>query len=164
MRLYYSTIETPFGWLLAVGRDGKLIEINLPKPTMEAALSDAPPGAVDSSAEFGDLIKRLRLYFNGEAVDFSNIPVEFEMFGEFEKQVLQEAMKTPFGRLISYGDLAALAGSPRAARAVGNAMRKNPLPIVVPCHRVVHSDGSLGGYMGGLDLKRKLLALEGITL
>ncbi|MEN6519601.1 MAG: methylated-DNA--[protein]-cysteine S-methyltransferase [Armatimonadota bacterium] len=164
MKLCYSTVETPFGWLLAVGRDGKLIKIDLPRPTREAAQAGAPAGAVESSDGFGDLIERLRLYFNGEAVDFSDVPVEFDALGEFEEKVLLEAMKTPFGRIISYKDLAALAGSPRAARAVGNAMRKNPLPIVVPCHRVVHSDGSLGGYMGGLDLKRKLLDLEGITL
>lgn len=164
MKLYYTTVETPFGWLLAVGRDGKLIEIDLPKPTREAAESEAPDEALESSDGFGDLTKRLRLYFNGGPVDFSDVPVELIGLGEFESQALREAMKIRFGSLISYGELAELAGSPRAARAVGNAMRRNPLPIVVPCHRVVHSDGSLGGYMGGLDLKRKLLALEGITL
>jgi len=164
MKLYYTTIETPFGWLLAVGRNGKLIEIDLPKLTKEAAESEAPEGALESPERFGGLTERLRLYFNGKPVDFLDVPVEFIGLGEFESRVLREAMKVRFGSLVSYGALAALAGSPRAARAVGNAMRKNPLPIVVPCHRVVHSDGSLGGYMGGLDLKRKLLALEGITL
>lgn len=164
MNTCYTTIETSLGWLLLVERDGFLVDIEMPKPTREAALMAAPPNAVESPEGFGELSELLRLYFLGERVDFSQVPVSFEGLGEFETRVLRETMSIPHGKLVTYGFLAAAAGSPRAARAVGNAMSRNPLPIVVPCHRVIHSDGSIGGYLGGLDLKRNLLALEGITL
>lgn len=161
---YFMTLETPLGWMLLVGKDGALVEIELPKPTKAAAAAAAPAGAVESSDGFGDLAARLRLYFSGEAVDFSDVPVAFEGLGDFEKRVLDETRKVGHGRLASYKSLAAAAGSPGAARAVGNAMRKNPVPIVVPCHRVLHSGGGLGGYGGGLDMKRHLLDLEGAIL
>jgi methylated-DNA-[protein]-cysteine S-methyltransferase len=164
MKLYYTTLETSFGWLLLVGSNGKLVELKLPKPTKEAALAGVPSGAVESIKEFGDLIERLRLYFDGKPVDFSDIPVSFEGLGEFHAQVLRETMKIGYGDTISYGELAAIAGSPGAARAVGNAMHNNPMAIVVPCHRVLHKNGLLGGYAGGLDLKRRLLTMEGANI
>lgn len=164
MDTYYTTVETPVGWILLVGRDGHLIDVQMPKPTKNDALALAPIDSVESSNEFGEITERLRQYFMGECVDFSDVPVSFEGLGEFEQRVLRETMKVPYGKLVTYKLLAVESGSPRAARAVGNTMRKNPLPIIVPCHRVVHSDGSIGGYMGGLDLKRKLLAQEGITI
>ncbi|MBI2842067.1 MAG: methylated-DNA--[protein]-cysteine S-methyltransferase [Armatimonadetes bacterium] len=164
MSLYYSIIETAFGWVLIAGRNGALVEVELPERTREEAAARVPAGATECSDRFGDLPERLRLYFDGRPMDFSDVLVKFEEIGEFEERVLREAMKAPYGRLTSYGALAAAAGSPRGARAVGNAMRRNPAPVIVPCHRVVHSDGSIGGYGGGIDLKRRLLRLEGIVL
>ena len=162
--MYYTTIETPLGWLLLVGEDGELIELNWPKPTRQAAEAELPAGADESRDSFGKLPELLRLYFEGKPVDFSDVPVRFSGAGEFEQLSLREAMKTPYGSLTSYGDIAAAIGSPRAARAVGNAMRKNPTMLIVPCHRVIHSNGKIGGFACGSDIKRKLLALEGIHL
>lgn len=164
MNLYYALIETPLGWLTLVGENGALVGISLPKPTKSAAEAGLPDAAVEDVDRFGELPELLRLYFEGQTVSFAGIPVRLDGAGEFEMRVLQETMKIPHGSLTSYKELAALAGSPRAARAVGNAMRRNPIPIVVPCHRVLHSDGRIGGYAGGLDMKRKLLALEGNVL
>ena len=164
MKLYYTTFESPLGWLLLVGKDGKLVELHRPKPSREEAISDVPPEAEESESGFGEIIELLRLYFQGKPVDFSRVPVELDGLGEFEKSVLIEAMKIPYGSITSYGELAAIAGSPGAARAVGNAMRKNPLLIIVPCHRVLYSSGGIGGYSAGLNLKRKLLALEGVSI
>ena len=164
MDIYYSVIETPLGWMLLVGKDGKVVETNLPKSSRDEAEAAAPPGAEESAGEFGELAHRLRLYFDGERVDFSDIPVIFEGLGEFEERVLLETMKVPYGAVTTYGALATASGSPGAARAIGNAMRRNPLPIIVPCHRVLHSDGGIGGYSGGIDLKHRLLGLEGVIL
>ena len=164
MKLYYTVVETAMGWLLLIGREGTLVEVWPPRPTSRAARGGVPPAAVESADGFGDLPERLRLYFEGKPVDFSNVEVSFDGLGQFEERVLRQTMKVPYGKLMSYGALAAAAGSPGAARAAGNAMRRNPAPIVVPCHRVIHADGSIGGYSGGLDLKRRLLALEGIVL
>lgn len=162
--MYYTAIETPIGWLLLVGIDGELIELKWPKPSKQAAEAGAPPEAIESPDGFGKLPELLRLYFEGKPVDFSQIPIRFPEVGEFEQCALREAMKTPYGSLTSYGDIAAAIGSPRAARAVGNAMRKNPTLLVVPCHRVVHSNGKIGGFACGSDLKHKLLALEGVNI
>ena len=163
MKTYFTAIELPIGWVLLVGQDGVLTQLELAKSTREAALTSVPEGAVESPDAFGDLPERLRLYMDGGEVDFSDVAVDFGGLGPFSERVLRETMKVPFGKLISYRDLAAIAGSPGAARAVGNAMSRNPVPIVVPCHRVVHSDGTLGGYTGGLDVKIRLLTLEGVA-
>jgi methylated-DNA-[protein]-cysteine S-methyltransferase len=154
----YHRVDTPIGVITLIGEDGALVRVLLPN-----SASELPKEAAESD-EFGDLVERLRLYFSGESVDFSDLAIKLTGLGEFETKVLQETLKVPFGKVTTYNALAAAAGSPRAARAVGNAMSKNPLPIVVPCHRVLHADGGLGGYSGGLDIKRKLLTLEGISL
>jgi methylated-DNA-[protein]-cysteine S-methyltransferase len=100
-------------------------------------------------------------YFSGELRRFS-IPLDLTSVTEFQRRVLSAIAKIPAGTVRSYGQVAAAIGKPKAARAVGQALGSNPVPIVLPCHRVVASDGSLGGYAGGLDRKRQLLALEGI--
>ena len=90
-----------------------------------------------------------------------DLPIDWSLVRGFAGGVLRQTARIPFGDVRSYGQLAAQVGSPRAARAAGNALGSNPIPIVVPCHRVLHANGSLGGYSGGLDRKRYLLALEG---
>ena len=90
-------------------------------------------------------------------------PLDFSLATNFEHQVFAELRSVAFGELTTYGELARRLGRPRATRAIGGAMQRNPLPLFVPCHRVVASDGSLGGFGGGLALKRRLLALEGIA-
>jgi methylated-DNA-[protein]-cysteine S-methyltransferase len=103
----------------------------------------------------------LQAYFNGEEVSFT-APVDYSGYPPFYRRALSAAAKIPYGKTVSYGALARAAGSPRAARAVGQAMAHNRTPVVIPCHRVLASDMSLGGFGGGLDLKKKLLNLEGL--
>jgi methylated-DNA-[protein]-cysteine S-methyltransferase len=105
---------------------------------------------------------QLRAYFAGERHDFA-LRLDWSLISGFNRQVLRElASGVPYGSVVGYGDLAGRVGQPGGAQAVGAAMGANPLPLVVPCHRVVESDGGIGGFGGGLETKRKLLALEGV--
>jgi methylated-DNA-[protein]-cysteine S-methyltransferase len=104
--------------------------------------------------------RELEEYFAGERARF-DLPIDHRLVGPFAWEVLRGVRRVPFGRTTTYGELAERIGRPRAARAVGNALGSNPIPIVVPCHRVLRSGGLLGGYAGGLDRKRVLLRLEG---
>jgi methylated-DNA-[protein]-cysteine S-methyltransferase len=115
------------------------------------------PGAVDA------VRRELDEYFNGRRVTFD---LELDLTGapEFTRAVLGELARVPYGEVTTYGSLAARVGSPRSARAVGTVMNRNPIPIVLPCHRVVGANGSLVGYAGGLDRKQALLRLEGASL
>ncbi|MFB3880018.1 MAG: methylated-DNA--[protein]-cysteine S-methyltransferase [Armatimonadota bacterium] len=106
----------------------------------------------------------LRRYFAGERVGFSRYRLDLSGVPPFLAKALRQARGIPYGQVRSYGWLAAAAGNPRAARAAGQAMARNRLPIIVPCHRVIASDGSLGGFGGGLEMKRRLLELEGVRL
>lgn len=107
-------------------------------------------------------IRQVRAYFAGERRDFE-LPLDWSLISGFNRQVLRElASGVPYGTVVGYGDLAERVGQPGAAQAVGVAMGSNPLPVVVPCHRVVESNGGIGGFGGGLEAKRKLLALEGV--
>jgi len=109
---------------------------------------------------FKKVVDELDLYFKGSLKEFKT-PVKPEGT-DFQKRVYKELLKIPYGTTVSYKELAKRVGSPKAFRAVGNANGKNPIAIIIPCHRVISSDGSIGGYSGGLDKKRKLLKLEGV--
>jgi len=114
-------------------------------------------GAIVRQAE-----QELREYFAGRRRTFT---VKLDLEGtEFQRKAWDAMRKIPFGETISYGDQARKVGKPKAYRAVGSANGKNPIPIIVPCHRVLASDGSLGGYSLGLSMKRRLLALEGVSV
>ncbi|MFJ3901872.1 methylated-DNA--[protein]-cysteine S-methyltransferase [Streptomyces sp. NPDC090025] len=107
-------------------------------------------------------IRQLAAYFDGDLRSF-DVKLDWTLVTGFNRQVLRElAGSVPFGAVVGYGDLARRVGRPSAAQAVGAAMGANPLPVVVPCHRVVESDGGIGGFGGGLETKRRLLALEGV--
>ncbi|CAL9316227.1 methylated-DNA--[protein]-cysteine S-methyltransferase [Streptomyces sp. SudanB182_2057] len=109
-----------------------------------------------------EAIRQLRAYFAGERHGF-DLPLDWSLSSGFNRQVLRElATGVPYGSVVGYGDLAGRVGQPGGAQAVGTAMGSNPLPVVVPCHRVVESDGGIGGFGGGVETKRKLLALEGV--
>lgn len=105
----------------------------------------------------------LREYFDGRRERFS-ARLDLTGLGDFERRVLETLRKVPFGEVVSYGELARRAGSPGAARAVGGVMRKNVLPLFIPCHRVTASDGTIGGFTGGLEKKRWLLRREGVAV
>jgi methylated-DNA-[protein]-cysteine S-methyltransferase len=150
-------VETPLGTLAVEGSERGLTQIDLLPAGERAPVSEPAPGSVLAKA-----FRQLEEYFAGQRREF-DLPLDYEA-GGFEHRVLDELARVPYGKTVSYGELAALAGSPRAARAVGSIMRQNPLMIVIPCHRVIGADGSLRGYGGlgsGLDHKRWLLELEG---
>lgn len=121
------------------------------------------PAAVPSSGKKGKIGMQIEAYLAGEAVNFSISELDFEVCGEFERRVLLADHQIPRGRVMTYGGLAAKAGVPGGARAVGNVMAGNPFPLVIPCHRVIRSGGSLGGFGGGLPMKRELLETEGVV-
>ncbi|MET9799939.1 methylated-DNA--[protein]-cysteine S-methyltransferase [Streptomyces sp. NPDC006368] len=116
----------------------------------------------DASGRLAEPIRRLDGYFAGALTDFG-LPLDWSLTSGFNRQVLRElASGVPYGTVVGYGELAERVGQPGAAQAVGAAMGSNPLPVVVPCHRVVERDGGIGGFGGGLETKRRLLALEGV--
>ena len=113
-----------------------------------------------SKSEFSDIAKQLKEYINGDRRKFD---IKYEITTTpFVTKVLKETEKVPYGQVKTYKEIAELIGNPKSYRAVGNALASNPLPIIIPCHRIVRSNGKLGGFGGRPDLKRKLLSLEGV--
>lgn len=162
--IYIDQYDSPIGELFFAITGRGLCDLSFGFKTSDEfkAYIEKRTGAkarVDSSF-FDDLKEELERYFAGEKLSFA-AEVEFLRGTEFEHKVWAAIREIPYGRSITYKELASTAGSPLAYRAAGAACGKNPVAIVVPCHRVVGSGGRLGGYAGGLDLKRKLLALEG---
>ena len=153
MGLVYTTIETPLGSLLAVGDGHALQRLQFaPQPRPAAA------SARRCDEAFSDLRAQLQQYFDGRRRRFS-IPLE-PAGGPFELRVWAALVTIPYGATVTYGEIAQRVGAPGSARAVGAANGRNPIAILVPCHRVIGADGSLTGYGGGLPAKRRLLELE----
>jgi methylated-DNA-[protein]-cysteine S-methyltransferase len=155
----HAVIDSPIGPLTLVAENGKLsglyMEVRGHEPS-EAALGE--PCSVDDEGVLAETARQLSAYFDGELTSF-DLPLSLDGTG-FQQTVWAGLRDIPYGDTISYGELARRIGQPSASRAVGLANGRNPVSIVVPCHRVVGSDGSLTGYGGGLDRKRYLLALE----
>ena len=151
----YTQVSSPIGPLLLVSDDAGLRQINFAK------LGRAAPSDSDwrqDSTAFAEPIRQLRAYFAGELEIFE---LPFAPEGTpFQQKVWKELCTIPYGQTISYGELARRIGNPNASRAVGLANGSNPIPIIIPCHRVIGSNGKLTGYGGGLPIKEKLLALE----
>jgi methylated-DNA-[protein]-cysteine S-methyltransferase len=150
--------------MVVAGRDQKVERVAFGYPTRAAAL-----GALEAQYSdwhevdwYPDLVARLRAFASGQSVDFRDITLELSHLTPFQKRVVGQCRKIGYGRTRSYGELAELVGSPRAARAVGSTMAVNRFPIIVPCHRVINSDGSPGNYsaLDGPRTKVRLLALE----
>jgi methylated-DNA-[protein]-cysteine S-methyltransferase len=158
----YVVIATVFGWVGAVGSKKGLVFLTLPKSSRRAVLSELEAFTSDSiedPSSFGDLPNRLKSYFNGERVTFTD-RLDFSGATAFQQAVWNVTRTIPYGQTRSYAWVASQAESPRALRAVGGSLARNRFPIIVPCHRVVANDGSLGGFSGGLVLKKRLLELE----
>jgi methylated-DNA-[protein]-cysteine S-methyltransferase len=159
----YDVVDSPLGPLyVAVSKAGLCaIEFD-PDPDRETdRLARVYGMRILASKPATDPARRqLDEYFEGKRTQFE-LPVDLRLARDFGRRVLSELTRVPYGELTTYGALAAQAGAPRAARAVGSVMNRNPVPIVVPCHRVVGSTGSLVGYAGGLERKLTLLRLEG---
>jgi methylated-DNA-[protein]-cysteine S-methyltransferase len=160
-----TTCRTAFGWVGVAWSDQGLAAITLPAPTKAEALSQLPEtGGTTADPAAGldvpALLAKLRRYFEGEEIAFDE-PLDPTMGTEFQRRVWVLTQEIPRGQTRTYGQLARMAGSPGAARAVGQAMARNPWPIIVPCHRVVGSNGSLTGFGGGMEMKRRMLQMEG---
>jgi methylated-DNA-[protein]-cysteine S-methyltransferase len=160
----YAPVDSPFGTLHAATTKRGLVRIAFPEESVESVLErlaqSLSPRIVQAPASL-DLLKReLEEYFAGRRHEFG-IPLDWSLTGPFGRRVLEMTAAIPYGGHLSYAEVAAEAGSPRGARAAGNALGSNPIPIVIPCHRVLRSGGVLGGYGGGPDRKRWLLELEG---
>jgi methylated-DNA-[protein]-cysteine S-methyltransferase len=161
----YTTIDSPFGPLLLAATPRGLVRVNLPSYDPDEALEDlaakVSPRVLEAPAQLDKVRRELDLYFEGRLREF-DLPLDWQLTGAgFRHRVLKETARIPYGETSSYSEMAAVAGSPRASRAAGSALGSNPIPIVVPCHRVLRSGGSLGGYGGGLPMKQALLELEG---
>ena len=162
MWVCYTHFETKLGWMGLLGSAAGLRRIVLPQPSPEAVLhllAQGMPGAIADPTPFADLPHRLRQYFTGEPVSFAD---QLDMAGAtpFRSVVWQATRLIPYGETRSYSWIAQQIGSPKALRAVGQALARNPLPIMVPCHRVLGKDGSLRGFGGGLEMKKRLLEME----
>ena len=166
-RLLYAMMDdTPVGILgLALGQAGlrRVTFVKGEDPFIEGLLTDYPDRPVVRSNRLDPVRRSLDRYFAGKSFTFET-PVDLSDMSPFQQRVLHELVKVPAGRVTTYSRLAVQAGRPKAARAVGNAMHGNPVPIIVPCHRCLRGDGSLGGYGGGLWVKEWLLKLEGAVL
>lgn len=160
----YAEIDSPIGELIVFVTPRGLLRIKYADEPIEGVLAEVAarvsPRILRAPARTDEARHELEAYFGLRRRAF-NLPIDWSLVHGFAGRILRKTARIPFGDVRSYGQLAAQAGSPRAARAVGNALGSNPIPIVVPCHRVLHADGGLGGYSGGLDRKRYLLALEG---
>jgi len=158
-----ALLETALGWIGLARSDRGLVGLHLPRPTREQALADLqarfPDGELTDLAVFGDAAEQLRRYLAGQRVRF-HMPLDLSGVAPFQRRVLEVVARIPYGETRTYSWVAQQIGQPRAYRAVGQALGANPLPIMIPCHRVVGSDGSLCGYAGGLEMKRWLLQLE----
>lgn len=160
----YATMDSPFGPLLLAATPRGLVRVNLPAydpdETLEELAARISPRVLEAPAQLDDVRRQLDLYFEGRLTEF-DIPLDWRLTSGFRARVQHAIARIPYGQTRSYTDLARSAGNERAVRAAGTACGSNPIPIVVPCHRVLRTGGALGGYGGGLPMKRALLELEG---
>ena len=161
----YVIDDSPVGPLLLAATPRGLVRLAYLDHSDEDAVLEhlarrVSPRVLSSAKPLDGPRRELEQYFSGHRREFDT-PVDWQLVHGFGRRVLEATARVPFGSVTTYKRVATEAGSPRAARAAGNALGANPIPIVVPCHRVLHSTGGLGGYTGGLDRKRLLLGIEG---
>lgn len=162
----FGILESVEGAMVLLSRNDHLSSLDLFPSGNDAArewIAREFPEAVESPVHFKAAMMLLRRYLQGEPVEF-DFPVDLGGLGRFTGKVLEETRKVPYGKTASYGTIARRIGNAAAARAVGQALHRNPVPVVIPCHRIVKGDGSLGGFGMGLDLKVRLLAREGVSV
>lgn len=170
----YASVASPIGDLFLAATERGLVLVEFGGGTgagagadpFDAALArlarEVGPRVLSAPARLDAAARQLEEYFAGRRRAF-DLPLDLRLARGFRRLVLDRLLAIEYGRTASYAQVAAAAGNPKAVRAVGSACAHNPVPIVVPCHRVLRSDGSLGGYAGGLEVKRALLALEAAT-
>ena len=160
----YRTIDSPLGALLIAATERGLVRVAYEREEFERVLDTIAQRisarVLRTPERLDEVARELDEYFTGRRTTF-DLALDHSLSSGFRAEVQRSLPTIAYGHTASYGDVAALVGRPRAVRAVGTACATNPLPIVVPCHRVVRSDGSLGGYVGGVDAKTTLLTMEG---
>ncbi len=160
----YATVDSPMGTLTVAATPRGLVALGLPNREPEEVLrelaSRISPRVLEAPARLDPVRRELDRYFAGELHDFG-LALDWQLSRGFRLEVLRQTARIPYGSTLSYKQVAARAGSERAVRAAGSALGANPIPIVVPCHRVLRTGGALGGYGGGLEMKEALLRLEG---
>ncbi len=161
-KLSYITFNTDMGWVGVLGLAKGLLRLTLPQRSVHEVrqlLGDSVSHATWSPHLFKDLMERLKVYFSGHRTTFAD-KLDLSRATHFQREVWETTRLIPYGETRSYAWVAEQIKKPRAMRAVGQALSKNPLPIIIPCHRVVASDGKLSGFGGGVEMKRYLLSLE----
>ncbi len=160
--LFYTIFYTDAGWVGLQGSKAGLRRVVLPRPSEEevaAILAVSPENVIQSQHLFSELVERLKAYFTGKKVEFKD-KLDISDATAFQRSVWEATRLIPYGETRSYAWLAAVIGQPKAARAVGQALGKNPIPVIIPCHRVVVGNGGMGGFSGGIQMKGFLLGLE----
>jgi methylated-DNA-[protein]-cysteine S-methyltransferase len=160
----FAHVDSPFGDLLVAATPRGLVRVGLPSydadRTLEELAAEVSPRVLEAPGRLDDARRQLDLYFEGRLTEF-DLSLDWRLSSEFRRRALRAVARIPYGQTRTYTQIAAGAGNERAVRAAGTACGANPIPIVVPCHRVLRSGGALGGYGGGLPMKEGLLRLEG---
>jgi methylated-DNA-[protein]-cysteine S-methyltransferase len=164
----YTSVDSPLGPLVVAGTPKGLVRVSYTEfrgedEVLEELARRVSPRVLEAPARLDPVRRELDEYFEGQRHDF-DVPIDWSYLAGFTREVLRATARIGFGEVSSYAGVAAEAGSPRAVRAAGNALGANPMPVVVPCHRVLRTGGRLGGYTGGVERKEFLLRLEGALL
>jgi methylated-DNA-[protein]-cysteine S-methyltransferase len=164
----YTSVDSPLGPLVVAATPKGLVRVSYTEfrgegDVLEDLARRVSPRVLEAPAKLDPLRRELDEYFDGRREQF-DVPIDWSYLAGFTREVLRATAAIPFGDVSTYAGVADAAGSPRAVRAAGNALGANPMPVVVPCHRVLRTGGALGGYTGGLERKEFLLRLEGRLL
>ena len=166
--VHYALVDSPIGTLVAAATPRGLVTLSYEDrrgggtdAVLDWVAAKLSPRMIEAPTKLDDVRRELDEYFEGHRREF-DLPIDWALTGDFTRRVLQATAAIPFGKVTTYGAVAAEAGNPKASRAVGSACARNPIPIVVPCHRVLPGSGGIGNYGGGPERKRALLELEGV--
>jgi len=167
-KLFYKIFNTRIGKIGLIWKiekkDTKVFGIMLPQVSISSIKKNYPGILRGKSKIIKKISMDINLYLDGKQAKFNLNNFDLSRLGKFQKRVLMVTLKIPQGSVSTYGAIAKKLGIPKGARAVGQALAKNPFPIILPCHRVIKSDGTLGGFGGNIDLKRKLLSIEKVII
>lgn len=160
----YASVDSPYGELLVAATERGVVKLGLPNlgtdGVLEQLAAEISPRVLEAPARLDPARRELDAYFDGRLKRFAT-PIDWRLAHGFTDKVLHVVAKIPYGKTLSYGEVAEKAGNPRAFRAAGTACGANPVPLIVPCHRVVQAGGNPGNYGGGPEMKRSLLQTEG---
>jgi len=166
--IFYSLFKTTIGWCGLLRSERGILRLFIGCPKREQLLKQILQefgNSIVRAPATGEMIDKIKSYCSGEKVIFDKCAVDWSLLSPFQQKVFKAAIRIPYGTVETYASLARKVGCPNGSRAVGNALARNPFPLVVPCHRIIRGDGKLGGFSawGGIALKERLLNLEGVS-